>query len=140
MTEILDFVQRHPLLIAAFVAVAGLIIVSEFQRLTQSFADLAPPQVVQAMNHDSPLLLDVRESRELSTGMIDGAKNIPLSDLGKRLGELEKDKNRKVIVYCRSGARSATACRLLQKQGFTDVAHLAGGVMAWQSANLPLNG
>ncbi|HGG59585.1 MAG TPA: rhodanese-like domain-containing protein [Gammaproteobacteria bacterium] len=138
MTEILDFVQRHLMLVVAFAAVLALVVFTEFQRLTQSFKDLAPHEVVKAMNSDSPLLLDVRESRELGGGMINGARHLPLSDLGKRLRELEKDKDRPVIVYCRSGSRSATACRMLQKKGFTDVAHLSGGIMAWQSANLPL--
>jgi len=51
---------------------------------------------------------------------------------------LEKFKDRKVIAYCRSGQRSSHACRVLKKNDFMDVYHLAGGVVAWESANLPM--
>lgn len=140
MTDILEFVQRHPWLIAALVAVTVLLLWSEIQRFTQKFANLSPAQLVQTMNSDSPLLLDVRETNEVTGGVIGNARHIPLSDLGKRISELDKSRDQKVIAYCRSGNRSATACRMLEKHNFTDVAHLQGGILAWESANLPLKG
>lgn len=140
MTEILEFIQRHPWLIGALVAVITLIVWSEIQRFTQSFNNLSPQELVQVINHDNPVILDIREPRELTGGVIGDALHIPLGDLGKRLGELEKNKGKKIVAYCRSGNRSAAACRLLQKNEFTDVAHLQGGIMAWESANLPLKG
>lgn len=61
------------------------------------------------------LLLDVRTPEEFNAGHIPGARNIPVQELQSRLGELEKW--RSVVVYCRSGARSATAKALLTKAG-----------------------
>ena len=55
-----------------------------------------------------------------------------------QLKPLEKHKSRPIVVACRSGAQSATACRILRKHGFEKVHNLRGGVLAWQSANLPL--
>jgi rhodanese-related sulfurtransferase len=138
MQELLDFAQRNLMLVVAFIVTAGMIIWTEYQRFTKNYKDLSATEMVQLMNHDDPLLLDVRESGELTQGVIKGAKHIPVSDLTKRVSELNKFKGRKVIAYCRSGQRSSHACRILKKHDFSDVYHLAGGVLAWESANLPM--
>ncbi|MGD2084341.1 MAG: rhodanese-like domain-containing protein, partial [Chromatiales bacterium] len=54
-------------------------------------------------------------------------------------GSLKKFKNRPIVVSCRSGAQSATACRQLRKEGFERVYNLHGGILAWESANLPVS-
>ena len=138
MQDLLDFAQRNLMLVAAFVVTAGLIIWVEFQRFTKNYKDLSASEMVQLMNHDDPILLDVRESNELNQGFIKGAKHIPMSNLSSRVSELEKFKDRKVVAYCRSGQRSSHACRILKKNNLGDVYHLAGGVLAWESANLPM--
>lgn len=69
------------------------------------------------------LLVDVRSPGEFASGHLDGAKNIPVSEVGRRLGELEP-KTRTVIVYCASGARSAMAKRMLRSAGFATVYNL----------------
>ncbi|QHW32353.1 rhodanese-like domain-containing protein [Paenibacillus rhizovicinus] len=77
----------------------------------------------------SSLLVDVREPAEFKSGFIAGARNIPLSQLGRRLNELPKDRD--LLLYCRSGMRSKQAARMLQKNGFTRLSHLQGGIGAW---------
>jgi adenylyltransferase/sulfurtransferase len=77
------------------------------------------------------LLLDVREPEEHERARIDGARLIPLGELPIRLAELATWKDRTVVVHCRSGGRSARACRLLEEQGFADVWNLTGGIDAW---------
>ncbi len=138
MQDLLDFIQRHLMLVAAFVVTAGMLIWAEFQHFTKNYKDLSASEMVQLMNHHDPILLDVRESSELNQGMIKGAKHIPMSSLSSRVSELEKYKDRKIIAYCRSGQRSSQACRILKKHDFNDVYHLAGGVLAWEAANLPV--
>ena len=91
------------------------------------------------LNKDNAFCLDVREDKEVTGGILNGATHIPVSQLDSRLNELEKHKNKSVLIYCRSGSRSAHACNTLVKNGFEDVSNLSGGVMAWQSANLPLS-
>ncbi|MDO8988740.1 MAG: rhodanese-like domain-containing protein [Sideroxyarcus sp.] len=93
---------------------------------------------MQLMNHKNALVLDVREQGEYDGGHILGSKLIPLGKLGARLGELEKYRERPIVVVCRSGQRSASACALLGKQGFSQAFNLNGGVIAWQKASLPL--
>ena len=85
----------------------------------------------------SPLLLDVRAPREREQKRIQGSVSIPLNHLGERLSELPSD--RPLIVYCAGGYRSSIAASILQRQGFTRVSELAGGITAWEAANLPLD-
>jgi len=63
-----------------------------------------------------------------------GGKLIPLAELPNQLADLEENKNSEVIVYCRSGMRSATAKQFLMQHGFVNVRNLIGGVLAWQKA------
>ena len=66
------------------------------------------------------------------------AKHIPLRQLAGRLQELDKFKGKPVLVTCRSGQRSASAYRMLRKDGFETVYNQAGGIIAWERANLPV--
>ena len=93
---------------------------------------------LQLINHKNALVLDVREEVEYKQGHILNSKLIPVGKLSERIGELEKFKEQPIVVVCRSGLRSASACATLGKRGFTQAYNLTGGVMAWQKANLPL--
>jgi glyoxylase-like metal-dependent hydrolase (beta-lactamase superfamily II)/rhodanese-related sulfurtransferase len=84
---------------------------------------------------DPPQLIDVRTTGEWAEGHIDGALNVPLSQLAERLGELSAD--RPLIVHCASGYRSAIAESLLRREGLPQVANLVGGLAAWTAAQLP---
>lgn len=78
---------------------------------------------------DGAQLVDVRTPEEFSAGHIDGALNVPVGELPKRIGELGA-KERPIVVYCRSGARSARAAGILKGAGFTQV-HDIGPMSAW---------
>lgn len=75
-------------------------------------------------------LLDVREQFEFDMVNLDG-KLIPLGELETRLGEIEAWKDQEVIIHCRSGARSAEACRILMRHGFKNPINLQGGINRW---------
>lgn len=86
---------------------------------------------VKALTKDkSKQFVDVRTPGEYNARHVKEFKNIPLNDLGKRLDEL--DKNKETYVICQSGMRSARAAGMLKKQGFTDVINVKGGMSAWQ--------
>lgn len=93
---------------------------------------------LQFINHKNALVLDVREDSEYQSGHILDAVHIPLGKLGERIGELEKHKDRPIVVICRSGNRSVPACARLGKQGFAQAYCLTGGMLAWQKASLPV--
>ncbi|MGO9823249.1 MAG: MBL fold metallo-hydrolase [Solirubrobacteraceae bacterium] len=81
-----------------------------------------------------PVVIDVRNPGEWGASHIEGAVNVPLSQLAGRVDELARD--RKLIVYCASGYRSAVAVSLLRRKGLTEVANLVGGLGAWEAAKL----
>lgn len=97
-----------------------------------------PLQVTQLINRGKTVVLDVRNADEFSGGHLRDAKNIPLADLANRISELDKSKNRTIVVVCQAGARSDKAVRQLAAAGFEDVWSLDGGVSAWQAAGLPV--
>lgn len=78
---------------------------------------------------EGAMLLDVRTPEEYAAGHIPGAVNIPVQVLGGRMDELP-DRERTIVVYCRSGVRSANAANMLRGAGFTAV-HDLGGMGAW---------
>jgi sulfur-carrier protein adenylyltransferase/sulfurtransferase len=75
-------------------------------------------------------VLDVREPHEYLIANL-GAPQIPVGEVERRIGELAAQKNREVIVHCRSGARSQKAALVLKQAGFTNVSNLTGGILAW---------
>lgn len=79
-------------------------------------------------------VLDVREDFEVAEGMIPEAVHIPMGELNARLAEIDRD--RPVIVVCRSGNRSARAADALNAAGYT-ADTMGGGMLAWQRAGLP---
>lgn len=81
-------------------------------------------------NH-AHLLLDVREPQEVDTAAIDGAVNIPMSELPARLLELPRDKE--IIVMCHHGQRSEQVAAVLRADGFSNVKNLIGGIEAWST-------
>ncbi|MEB3100749.1 rhodanese-like domain-containing protein [Ferviditalea candida] len=78
---------------------------------------------------DDFVLLDVREISEFREGHIEGSKLIPLGILPHRLDELDRDKE--IVVVCRSGNRSKQACDILKEHGFQQVYSLTGGLSGW---------
>jgi sulfur-carrier protein adenylyltransferase/sulfurtransferase len=79
--------------------------------------------------HEAFELIDVREPFEYEIARIDGAKLIPLAEIGERTEELQREQP--IVVHCHSGTRSAQAVRLLQQRGFRNVYNLEGGIDAW---------
>ncbi len=139
LAQILEFSTNHPFLVIAFVSLLALVFFNELKIASQKFASLTPAGAVQLMNSEDVVVLDVREPAETVGGKIAKAIQIPFSGLSKRLGELEKHKDKTLLVYCKTGARSGMACKELSKNGFDKVVSLNGGLAAWQDAHLPLS-
>ncbi len=130
---------NHPYLMMALVVLVLLIFFNETKIATQRFASLTPAAAVQLMNNEDVVVLDVRDSSETIGGKITKAIQIPVGAVAKRIGELEKHKNKTLLVYCKSGARAAAACKELSNSGFEKVYSLNGGLLAWQEAHLPIS-
>jgi rhodanese-related sulfurtransferase len=83
------------------------------------------------------LILDVRTQEEFSSGHVPGAVNISHDELASRLSDLDSEKDRAVVVYCRSGKRAGLATAVLLDAGYTNVLHLEGDMNAWKANGLP---
>lgn len=95
-------------------------------------------QTVQLLNRENGVVVDVCEPKEFSAGHIPNAVNLPLSSLKNRLPDLQKYKDKPIIVSCRSGNRSLKGAVILRKHGFATVYTLAGGLLGWERDNLPV--
>ena len=85
---------------------------------------------------DSVRVIDIRQPAELNSGIIPGAEALPMHTIPLRMNELNREE--KLIMVCRSGARSAQACMFLQQQGYDKVYNLRGGMMAWAGSGLEI--
>ena len=96
---------------------------------TQSAEIIEPTTYVEDLQNTPHLLVDVRTPEEYADGFIEGSVNIPLQELESRLSEIPNDMP--VVVYCRSGNRSAQAADILISKGYSDVYDL-GGILQWE--------
>jgi len=138
-TQLTEFATNNAILVVAFFALIAIIIFNEAKNLGQKFTKLSPGAAVQLMNNnDDVVFLDVRESGETDNGKITKAIQIPVGSVKERIAELEKHKDKPVVVYCKTGTRSSIACGALTKNGFSNVYNLTGGIMSWQEAHMPI--
>ena len=123
------------LLLIAVIASGAALLIPNLLRRGEKVSTL---QATQLINQGKTVVLDVRRADDFAAGHMREARNIPLKELGSRVGELDKMKSRTVIVVCSSGIDSSRATGLLRKAGFGSVVSLSGGLSAWQSQGLPV--
>ncbi|MHB1085159.1 MAG: rhodanese-like domain-containing protein [Thiobacillus sp.] len=133
-----QFLQQNWMLVSLS-AVSGAMLAWSFIGSKLSGIEEADTLKATRLYNDDALVLDVREDKEYASGHIPKAKHIPLKQLSSRIQELDKFKSKPILVTCRSGQRSARACGMLKKAGFETVYNQAGGIIAWERANLPVH-
>ena len=138
MAQYLEFVTNHWDLFLALAIILLMLMGGALGSRLRGYTQVEPVDAVRIFNHEDAVMLDVREDKEYAEGHILDSLHIPLGKLGDRLDELANMREKAIIVSCRSGHRSATACARLRKEGFETVYNLKGGVLAWQNAGLPL--
>lgn len=134
----IDFLRHNILLVAAAVGSGAMLLWPLLRDGLGGSGTVSTLQATQLMNRENALVLDVREPAAYAAGHILGAKNLPLAELEKRAGELDKYKSKPVIVACDTGSTSTRAVRQLKARGFSKAANLAGGFRAWLQASLPV--
>jgi rhodanese-related sulfurtransferase len=98
--------------------------------------DYTPQQVFELARNGDLQLIDVRTAAEVDAGRIDGGRHIELLELNGQAETIDRD--RPVIFYCRSGARSAMATAAFRGAGF-DAHNMSGGLLEWVARGLPLD-
>jgi len=101
-----------------------------FQRKEKKYKDISSEDFLNEMNSSNAVVIDVRMPAEVSSGKIAGARNINI--MGKFKSQVQNlPKDKKYLIYCRSGNRSASACQIMSDMGFEDVSNLKGGIISW---------
>ena len=132
----MEFVYQNILLIS-IVVISGLGLIWP-ALVRRAGTAVTPGAATLLINRENAVVLDVREADEFAQGHLPDAINLPAGKLGERLAEIEKYKDRPVIVCCAAGMRSNRACRDLGKHGFSKLYNLDGGVDAWVGAGYPI--
>lgn len=110
----------------------------------QQVKNLTPQQVQEELASGKATLIDIRESEEFRNGVIPGSVHAPrgmiefYADASLPYHKPVFDKDKRLILHCASGGRSALATQTLQQMGYDKVAHLDGGINAWKEAGLPV--
>jgi rhodanese-related sulfurtransferase len=133
-----EFLLNNIALVALFLASGAMLVWPDLLSIAGGTSGLGTLEATRLMNQGGSLVLDVREAEEFASGHLPRARNVPFGELGKRIEEFAKWKEKPVLVTCRAGSRSNSAARTLRKSGFTNVHNLKGGVAAWQEAHLPI--
>jgi rhodanese-related sulfurtransferase len=102
----------------------------------KKYEDVNTNTATELMDNDDLIILDVREKKERKAGYINGDLHIPLADVKNKLDQL--DKNKPILVYCRSGSRSGHIAGLLTRNEYKKIYNLKGGIQAWKRAKLPI--
>lgn len=135
MDRLFEFVINHYILVSLFVAFLLAILVLESRR---GGAKISAQGAVSLINKDEAVVVDIRDRKEFGEGRITGSVNIPLNSLKSRAAELNKFKEKQIIVADKMGQHSAMAVKQLNAEGFSNVVRLNGGVADWKASNLPL--
>jgi rhodanese-related sulfurtransferase len=138
MDRLIEFATNHVLLVGGFVAVLLLLIWTELRRKIQGLQELTPAQAVPWMNDGDAVIVDISPVADFNKGHIVNARNIQASRLAKPDAEIEKLKDKKLLVVCRTGQTAVGAAASLSKMGAENVAILKGGMAAWRSDQFPV--
>lgn len=133
--QLFEFVQNHPLLVGAFLIVLAGWLAYEFKRGNHG---VDSSQATSLVNREDGIIVDIRDANDFKAGHIAGARNIPQSRLDDRMNELDKFKDKPVIVVCKHGQSSGIAVAKLTQAGFSRAVKLKGGMAQWQADSLPV--
>ena len=139
MSDFTEFALHNWLLFLALFAITGMLVGGEILRRMRGVSTLDAAGALRLINDQDAAIVDIRDAGDYKEGHIPQARHIPFGALQERLGELAKIKSQPIIVYCRTGTTSQSACVLLKKNGFANVHSLKGGLPSWLDAHLPVS-
>ena len=138
MGQVIEFATNHPLLVAGFAAVLGLLVWTEIMRKVRGLKELSPAEAVPWINDPNAVVVDVSPVADFNRGHIVNARNLTPSRISNPDAEVLKLKDHKLLVVCKTGPTAMTAANSLRKLGATEVAVLKGGMGQWRSEQFPV--
>ena len=138
MEQVIEFAGNNLLLVGGFVVVLGLLVWTEVMRKVNGLIELTPAEAVPWINDASAVIIDISPVAEFNKGHIVNARNLPASRLSSPDAEIEKLKDSKLLVVCKSGQTAISAANSLRKMGAGNVAVLKGGMAQWRGDQFPV--
>mgnify|MGYP000503972241 CR=1 FL=1 len=135
MALFLEFLTQEWILTLALLVVAIMLVMHEARK---SGPSVSPQQAINLINSEQGVFVDLRDSAEFKVGHIVDALHIPATKLAARMAELEKYKDKPVVLVCKMGQQSAAAGKQLNAAGFGRVYKMSGGMMEWTNLQLPV--
>ena len=132
---IFQFLGEQWVLVVGLMMVLTLLVLHETRKAGPS---LSISEAVQLVNSEGGIFLDIRDAADFARGHITDALHIPAAALAGRSAELEKFREKPVVVVCKMGQSSGPATKTLRSQGFSRAQKLAGGMMEWDAQKLPV--
>ena len=129
------FLGEQWVLVTALIVTLWLLYFTEARKAGPA---LSPQQAITLTNTEGGVFLDIREVQEFARGHITAALNIPAASLATRAGELEKFREKPIVVVCKMGQSAGSATKTLRLQGFSRAQKMAGGMMEWDAQKLPV--
>ena len=137
MGNIGEFIVNHWFLVALFLVLSWLIFSNDFHQKMNGFSQISTAQAIQIINKNKGLFVDIREVVEFNKEHISDSINIPVSKLTENMAKLKNPTDPIILIYG-NGQRAHVVVKQLQKNNFTDIYVLNGGLNAWRDAKLPL--
>lgn len=136
MEHVGQFINHHWQLVLAFVVILIIIFIHELLSLKKQGKTLTTSQAIEQINHYDAVVIDVRSAELYKKGHIIGALRATEADF--KLPKMQKHKDKPIVLVCTRGIESQTYAQKLRALGFTQPMVLAGGMEAWQAAQLPV--
>ncbi|MDE1894517.1 MAG: rhodanese-like domain-containing protein [Pseudomonadota bacterium] len=133
-----EFVGHHMALSALFMVLLVALIATHIGTLFSKVKELSPAGLTALINRETPLLIDISPRDSFDKAHVPGSRHVAMSQFDPENKNLAKAKELPVVLICRSGQTASKAAQRLVKAGFSHVYVLAGGMSAWQEAQLPV--
>ena len=132
---IFQFLSEQWILVAALATTLTMLVLHETRKAGPA---LSINEAVQLVNSEGGVFLDIREAADYARGHITDALHIPAAALANRPDELEKFREKPVVVVCKMGQTAGPATRQLREAGFERAQKMTGGMMEWTALKLPI--
>ena len=134
MDRLFEFVANHWWLVGIW---GAFLLALLWDNNRRSGLSVSTSQATMMANNEDAVFVDIRDAKDFSAGHIANAVNIPFATLTSRMSELDKYKDKPLILVCKSGQTVNMASKTLREKGFNAV-RMSGGMMEWNNQNLPV--
>ena len=134
MALFLEFLAQQWILVIALLAVIIMLVLHEARK---SGPSLSPQQAINLVNNQQGVFVDLRDAGEYKKGHIVDALHIPASKVADRIAELEKFRDKPIVLVCKMGQQSGAAGKQLKAGDFDKVYKMSGGMLEWTNLQLP---